>query len=297
MRENLYNAILGLAIGDALGVPAEFMGRQSLRITPVNRMMSGGIWGQPAGTWSDDTAMTLATLDAIKENNFVVNDKTLNDIMNNFLKWYKYGKYAVANHRFDIGNTCRKAIDTYRNNEDINNCGCSDAKSCGNGALMRIIPASIFDDDTVLKISRLTHNNKTCDDCSLIYSKFLNLLQVMNKEDAFEELIKYVNKNTNTLDLYRLKLKSFKDLDEIDIKSSGYAVHTLEAAIWCFLNTKSYRDCVLKAVNLGEDTDTVAAVAGGLAGIYYGINDIDGIPSEWIMQLRDKHSLDKICGI
>lgn len=294
MKENLYNALLGSAIGDALGVPAEFESRDHLRKHPITDMVGGGIWNQPAGTWSDDTAMSLATMDALLKNDLVVNDKTLHDIMDNFVKWYEDDEYAVNRDRFDIGSTCRIAIVEYMENKDVYNCGCQSRHACGNGALMRIIPATIFDEDAILNISRLTHNNDTCDQCSLIYAKFLNLLQTMDKFEAFNKLTRY-NLDVENYSLCRLKHESFLNLKEKDIESSGYVVHTLEAAIWCFMNTNSYSECVLKAVNLGDDTDTVAAVAGGLAGLYYGINETDGIPQKWINQLRDKETFDGIC--
>ena len=296
MKENLYNALLGSAIGDALGVPAEFKSRYELKYKPITDMVDGGIWNQPAGTWSDDTAMSLATIDALFKNDFIVNDKTMHDIAGNFVDWYINGTYAALKNRFDIGNTCRSAIVEYIKHGDAYNCGCKDEHACGNGALMRIIPATVLDEDAILKISRLTHDNITCDKCSLLYAKFINLLQTMDKKEAFDKLTRYCL-DIEVYSLCRLKHDSFLRLQESDIKSSGYVVHTLEAAIWCFMNTKSYKECVLKAVNLGDDTDTVAAVAGGLAGLYYGINEEDGIPKDWIYKLRDKNTFDKICRV
>jgi len=90
----------------------------------------------------------------------------------------------------------------------------------------------------------------------------------------------------------RLFKKNFAKLPEDEIRSSGYVVDTLEAALWCLLNTSNYRDCVLRAVNLGEDTDTVAAIAGGLAGMYYGV---DAIPDEWLNQLARRDDIEKLC--
>jgi len=84
----------------------------------------------------------------------------------------------------------------------------------------------------------------------------------------------------------------FVNFRQVDIKSSGYVVDTLEAAIWCLLNTDNYKDCVLRAVNLGEDTDTVAAVAGGLAGVYYGIG---AIPAEWVERIARLEYISGLC--
>ena len=90
-----------------------------------------------------------------------------------------------------------------------------------------------------------------------------------------------------------MNMEIFKSLPENGIKSSGYVVHTLEAAVWCLLNSDSYSGCVLKAVNLGDDTDTVGAVAGGLAGICYGY---DSIPGEWLDVIVSKDWIEKLCG-
>ena len=91
------------------------------------------------------------------------------------------------------------------------------------------------------------------------------------------------------------RLPNLQGLRREEVRSSGYVVDTLEAALWCFLNTNSYRECVLTAVNLGEDTDTVAAVAGGLAGIYYGCSGESGVPDEWIAQIPRREWIEDLC--
>lgn len=298
-KDKLYDAVLGLAIADAIGVPAEFKSRNELKKKPITDMIGGGLWEQPEGTWSDDTAMTLATIDALNINNWEYSEKLLHDIMKNFVNWYHNGELAANKHRFDIGNTCLKAISNYENSNDVYNCGVK-GRDCGNGALMRILPAAFIESETklsvvVTKISSLTHNNDVCNTASIIYIAFLKLLiKHQDKNLAFRELTKKITSSTTPKELLRLSDKRFSKLNEDDIKSTGYVVDTLEAAIWCFLNTDNYKDCILKAVNLGDDTDTVAAVAGGLAGVYYGINERDGIPEEWINRLRDLNTLKSI---
>lgn len=294
MRNKLYETMLGVAIGDALGVPAEFTGRNTLKKRPITDMVGGGVWNQPPGTWSDDTAMMLATFQALRDNKFNIGKKTLEDIMNNFLLWYKDGKFACCGYRFDIGNTCREAIYQYDIHRDVFSCGCTGEDRSGNGALMRIAPAMIYSENAIEKLTQLTHNTKPCIEVSKTYIKFLELLMDNDKETSFKLLVDYI-KFTKKEYIPRLYNKEFCRLDENLIKSGGYAVHTLEAAIWCFMNTDTYSECVLKAVNLGDDTDTTAAVAGGIAGLYYGINEINGIPQKWINQLRDKETFDKIC--
>lgn len=290
-RDKLYDGLLGLAIGDALGVPAEFMSRKHLNRKPITDMINGGCWDQPAGTWSDDTSMTLATIDALNKNDWIINKDTLIDIMINFVKWERHGKFAAHENRFDIGNTCLEAIDNFSVNKNPYTCGVTGDKRCGNGALMRILPCIYIDSDMdILSISRLTHDNETCDLASLAYIAYAK--ELVNGKDKYEALgvIKeIIDKNpAYNKTLYKL----FNNVSENEIYSTGYVVDTFEAAIWCVLNTDNYKDCVLKAVNLGDDTDTVAAIAGGLAGLYYGK---DKIPTEWVSTLRDIGTLKRIC--
>lgn len=301
-KQRLYCGMLGLAIGDALGVPAEFKSRLQLDRDPVTDMLSGGAWKQPAGTWSDDTAMALATLDAInKIKDDTTNTELYETIMNNFVAWYQDGKYAACNNRFDIGNTTRDAIDNYiYGHMNVYECGV-DGTAYGNGALMRILPTIILEDmDKVDGISSLTHRSEVCNTASKLYVLFIRYLLICkNKQLAykcFNEALQ-LHKNKLPEEFSRLTNYEFINMKREYIKSSGYVIDTLEAAIWCFMNTNNYSDCVLKAVNLGEDTDTVGAVAGGIAGIYYGINEDTGIPLKWINKLRDLDTLKKICCI
>ena len=311
-KKLLYQGVLGLAIGDALGVPAEFKSRTQLQRNPITEFVGGGCWNQKPGTWSDDTSMTLATIDALNKHNWEVDDSTLYDIMENFRRWYIDGDYAAYRIRFDIGNTCEKAIrDWYRHilrGNDNFICTGVGNKAYGNGSLMRILPCMFLTLRNTIQISNLTHYDTSvnlCGECCELYIRFLkNLMKFDNKFEAFavtfdetydifnvqESNLKNTSKIFNSTDE-----TDFINLDETAINSSGYVVDTLEAAIWCFLNTDSYKECVLKAVNLGEDTDTVAAVAGGLAGVYYGIGGSNGIPREWVQQLRDETTLRRIC--
>lgn len=291
----LLSGIIGLAIADALGVPAEFQSRLTLEEHPIEDMQDGGSWNQPKGTWSDDTAMTLATIDALGKNDWKVTDKCLLDIMKNFSEWYLDGKYAVGGNRFDIGNTCRDAIVTYINLKDnyLKELKKTRAnEKYGNGALMRILPCAFLQNvEDIRKISSLTHNNFVCDVASEYYVAFIRGLMhgyskdivYTNNTICLENTLKEGTKDEQKR-FSRLADLSFNKMDRSKIRSSGYVIDTLEAAVWCFMNTNNYKDCVLTAVNLGEDTDTVAAVAGGLAGVYYGY---DGLPKEWLKQLRD----------
>ena len=206
-KTTLRDCIYGLAVGDALGVPYEFRPRGTFECTD---MIGYGTHGQPAGTWSDDTSMTLATCDSIRE----------------------------------LGH-----IDT---------------------ADMRIAPLAFVDatDDEICEVSAITHAHRTSTDACVIFVELMR--GVMN----------------DALPSWALHLKG---VPEQEIRSGGFVRDTLKAATWCFVNTNSYEACVLAAVNLGDDTDTTAAVAGALAGTAYGI---EAIPQEWVDTLRGKELIE-----
>lgn len=258
----LRNAVYGFAVGDALGVPYEFKQRGTFRCTD---MIGHGTWGQPAGTWSDDTSMLLATCDSIRERGKI----DLYDIMNNFILWRFTNAYTARGEVFDVGGTTEYALQNYKMTHSISNCSLTDEMSNGNGSLMRILPLAFCDDvteDDIKNVSALTHGH---DISKAACVTFINITRCFINDPDF-----------------KLRTEATED----KIKSSGYVVDTLGAALWCVATTNSYRDCVLKAVNLGEDTDTVAAIAGGLAGIKYGY---DAIPAEWLEKLANKALIEK----
>lgn len=269
MENKLKSAIYGFAVGDALGVPYEFKHRDTFRCVG---MIGHGTWDQPAGTWSDDTSMVLATMDAFRPETVA----TLNNIMENFAEWYVNGKYTPYGNCFDIGGTTKEAILEYLLHDDPNKCGGTNELSNGNGALMRILPFAFFDYDEEIidRVAALTHNTSR--------SKF-----------ACEMYIKICQSliTTGTLDLDDPYFITISNIPRERIRSTGYVLDSLVAALWCFLTTDSYDECVLAAVNLGNDTDTIAALAGALAGIKYGYEDI---PVNWINRLANKKLIDQI---
>ncbi|MBR4905013.1 MAG: ADP-ribosylglycohydrolase family protein [Selenomonadaceae bacterium] len=296
--------ILGLAVGDALGVPVEFESRQVLKRDPVTNMRAFGSWNQPAGTWSDDTSLTVAAMDSIIRRKRI----EYRDVMENFLKWYERDAFTATGERFDIGNTTRSAIVRFSRNLLIpTKCGATDINSNGNGSLMRILPATLYLFGTRGKIgadelriihefSALTHGHAISRMACGIYS--LIVAQILNGKNISEAFELGMNdaKNFYGIDktfekFSRLCDENFAALPEDEIRSSGYVVDTLEAALWCMLNTDNYKSLALKAVNLGKDTDTVGAIAGGLAGIYYGA---ESIPAEWLAILKRRDYLEKL---
>lgn len=268
-KNKLKAAIYGFAVADALGVPVEFKRRGTFLVTD---MCGYGTHNQPAGTWSDDTSMTLATCDSIKATGKV----DCVDMLERFRKWIGEGEYTADGRVFDYGMTTANALATGRPETGIN--------SNGNGSLMRILPLAFLPEVTtgqIEKVSEITHGHRISKDGCVLYVEIARRL--IDGEDIHSIL------ETITVNEPYDRLPYIAELDEDDIHSSGYVVDTLEAALWSIVMTGSYKEAVLKAVNLGDDTDTVGAVAGGLAGIIYGL---DGIPAEWIDVLRNKAVID-----
>ena len=278
--EYLKSAMLGLIVGDALGVPFEFKERDTFKVTGMTGYVTHN---QPAGTWSDDSSMTLATLDS-----FIKKDKIdLNNIMNKFLAWFKDNEYCPYGECFDIGHTVATALNRYDegtfSHSKPTRCGGRGFNDNGNGSLMRILPIAFVEHKTgdILDLSSLTHAHEiSLMSCHLYIQIAENLMNGMNKEDAVSNL-------TGCYDECE-RIPLMKDYPRENIRSSGYVIDSFEAAVWSFLNSESYSECVIKAIELGGDTDTIAAIAGGLAGIYYGIGGENGIPEEWIDTLARK---------
>ena len=309
MGNDVLDGIMGLCVADALGVPVEFMERETLRRKPVVDMRAHGTYNQPAGTWSDDTSMTLCLLDSLS------NGLDYNDIMEKFLAWFKKSEYTPFGEVFGIGIGTRKAIKRFEEGRSPLECGGTMSRDNGNGSLMRILPIvfylrSKYGNDFILNkdsfeiihnVSSLTHAHKRSQmACGLYISIAAELFDKRDLKVSIESGINkamdyYENQEEFKDELHhyiRLESKDFNKTNIDEIKSSGYVVDSFEAAIWCLLNTTSYKDCVLKAVNLGEDTDTVAAIAGGLAGLYYGY---DQIPVEWLEVIVKREFVEELC--
>jgi ADP-ribosyl-[dinitrogen reductase] hydrolase len=301
--------IMGLCVADALGVPVEFMDRETLRRNPVTGMRSYGTHRQPAGTWSDDTSMTLCLAESLAKG------LDYQDIMNSFLKWLDEAAYTPHGKVFDVGNTTSKALMKFSGGIPPLECGGTTERDNGNGALMRILPIvfylqSVYGTDfyetdeafeIIHNVSALTHAHRRSQIACGIYVSIASMLMKGTDlgtavETGINKAMKYYRNHPGfpgEMHHYkRLIREDFSELDEAEIRSTGYVVDTLEAAIWCLLRTESFKDCVLKAVNLGEDTDTVAAVAGGLAGLYYGY---ESIPNDWLSVIAKRDYVESLC--
>lgn len=298
------SAILGHATGDALGVPVEFTTRSERKCEPVTGMMGYGTYPYPAGTWSDDTSMTIATLDS------VICGIDYEDMMKRFCLWFDEAKYTATGELFDIGIATRKSLMQYLlSNIPATDCGQKGDWDNGNGSLMRIIPVVLylaFSEERnktieekiscIEKASSLTHGHpRSFVGCGIYAFILFELLQKPGKASVIKGLEKAREfyKNHSEFKYYEwIFEKDFQTLSEDNIIGNGYVVNCLAASLWCLITTDSYKDCVLKAVNLGDDTDTTAAVAGGLAGVLYGF---DSIPMEWLDTLKRKDYIEDLC--
>ncbi len=315
MRNAWLDGIMGVAVGDALGLPVQFMSRGELLLDPVTGMRPCDLYLSPVGTWSDDTAMTMAIYESIKRLGTVDAD----DIMRNFVKWMYENEFSANDECIDEGNTCHYGIKNYKDGADIYTCGKTGEYANGNGSLMRTLPICLYyaekvhagkaSVDKAIKdihlVSALTHNHiRACMACGLYFfciSAILyeegNLISILQK--GMDAGFKYYGDNDeNIFELtyygWFMDLEEFAKLDQSAIKSTGYVVDTFEAAIWSLITTDNYRDAMIKAVNLGDDTDTIAAIAGGLAGLYYGY---DAIPEEWLKVIRKREWLEDMCNV
>ena len=285
------SGICGLVVGDALGVPVEFKTKEYLMEHPVTGMIGHGTYDQPKGTWSDDTSLTLATMQSIINKNEI----DLEDIMKEFCLYVhesKYCQYEV----FDYGNTTICSIDRFESGYSVFECGGRGDRDNGNGSLMRILPLAYIPGITyedIENVSAITHAHPKSKIACVLYveiakSMLSNDLEISEHIAGACEKIKKHYADCEYLD-------DFKAIFEMDFdvgEGRSYVIKTLEAVLYCLLETDNYRDAVLKAVNLGRDTDTVAAIAGGLAGIYYGYYDI---PLEWIKDIPQMGFVFGIC--
>lgn len=292
------DSIIGHAVGDAMGVPTEFCIREYLLKNPVKEMIGSDKTGQSAGSWSDDTSMEIATIDSFIQNK----EFNYDDIMHKWEEWINEAKYTANNDTFDVGRTCLRAIRNHSLGTEPLKCGIDGEQSNGNGSLMRILPVALYsyyrklDVNEIIKLtnelSSLTHKHDISKLGCYIYVRYIMfLLDGKNKNEAYE-LIKTLDYSTYdeyAISKYERILKNDIASYTIDnILSTGYVVDTLECALWILLNANSYKETIIATTNIGNDTDTIGAIAGSMAGIIYGY---DSIPTSWIDKLMRKDYL------
>jgi ADP-ribosylglycohydrolase len=276
-------ALLGLAVGDALGTTVEF--RPPGAFSPVTDMTGGGPFSLAPGQWTDDTSMALCLAESLIECGGI--DPA--DQTRRYVRWYREGHLSSTGRCFDIGNTVRFALETFeRSGEPFS--GPVSVVSAGNGSIMRLAPVPlVFSGDPRRAIqlsgesSRTTHGaREAIDACRYLGALIVGAVQGASKEELLSSPYSPVRRSWDESPLApnidEIARGSFKRREPPHIRGSGYVVRSLEAALWAFHRTDSFRDGALLAVNLGDDADTTAAVHGQLAGTFHGV---EGIPAEW----------------
>ena len=294
---DLLSGIFGFCVGDALGVPVEFESREERIKDKVREMRAYGTHHQYFGTWSDDTSLTLCLIDSLK------NNYDLRDIASKFTEFYFNNLWTPYGEVFDIGNTTVLAIQQISMGEPLELCGGRSENSNGNGSLMRILPLAYYLKNTeslekiriIEEVSSLTHAHKRSKLACIIYVEMaINLIKTKDKRESYEKSLKFVKEYC--FEKYQEEFPNFQRLlnNEIhllskeEISSSGYVIDTLEAVIWSFFSSRNYEEAIFTAINLGDDTDTIGALTGGLSGIYYGF---DSINDNWIQCLARKSDI------
>jgi ADP-ribosylglycohydrolase len=298
----ILSSLFGVAVGDALGVPHEFSRAEDLRENPVTDMVGYGTYNLPAGTWSDDSSLSFCLAESLCSG---FNTDHMGKL---FVKWYYQDYWTATGEVFDIGIGTRNSLYKIKNGTKAELAGGQDEKDNGNGSLMRILPLVFAIQNLPIEerfertrqVSAITHGHIRAVMACFYYLEFAKqLIEGRSKFDIYNDLqatlpsflIKTGIDSTEIAHLDRLLQNNIANLTLSEIRSGGYVIETIEACIWCLLTTDNYKDTVLKAVNLGHDTDTTAAVTGGLAGLLYGF---DRIPMEWVKKLAKVREISEL---
>lgn len=339
-RNNYLNGVMGVVVGDALGCPVQFKSRAEVDANPVKTMQGFGTFNLPAGSWTDDSSLTLAMLASIKE----CGKADVDDIAKHFVDWLHNGAYTPYGYSFDIGRTCDIGIENYNHSGDTATCGLSSEHDNGNGSLMRTMPICIYAYENVTSgkiteseaidlihdVSGLTHAHlRSKMACGLYYFMVKNLVldSVNITSNSDDSNMVDITQNPNIMtclqagmnegrafyenrandedrtdgEAYNRELQYFSRMFDLGtfretprdaIKSSGYVVDSIEAAVWSLITTDDFESALLKAVNLADDSDTVGAIAGGLAGLYYGY---EAIRKDWLDEIKRREWIEELC--
>jgi ADP-ribosyl-[dinitrogen reductase] hydrolase len=277
--------MVGLACGDAVGTTVEFSARGSF--APLTDMVGGGPFGLQAGQWTDDTSMALCLAESLlTKNGFDPRDQ-----MVRHLNWWNWGYLSSTGDCFDIGGTVRAALQNFSITGEAFSISTS-PNSAGNGSLMRLAPVVLFAYPEMQaaifyagESSRTTHGApEAIQCCQLLAALLCRVLAGSTKDQLFDDLAF----QPTEAKLIPLSNGVFLNKLTDQLRGSGYCVASLEAALWCFYHTDSFESAVLAAANLGDDADTTAAIAGQIAGAYYGL---EGIPQHWAGRLAMREDI------
>lgn len=295
-NNKVLDGLFGVCVGDALGLPVEFESREIRDIDPVTSMRGYGTFNQPPGTWTDDSSLTFCLAESL------CHGYDIEDIGDKFCKWLIEGYWTPYGGAFDVGGATNRSIMRLRKGVSPLESGAKSQMENGNGSLMRILPLVFYTKNLDLRqrfrivkeVSSITHaHSQSVISCQIYIEVLKQILDGSDIRTAYENMKPVVR------EYYRGQKQALEPFDRIleqditqnprdKISSSTYVIHSLEAALWCSLNHTNYKDTVLAAVNLGDDTDSIGAIAGGIAGLAYGY---EAIPQEWIWQIARKQDI------
>jgi ADP-ribosylglycohydrolase len=303
IKDKITSALIAGIVGDALGVPVESSTRRELALCSVKNMLGYGRFDQPEGTWSDDSALTLCSMESL------LKGYDVEEMGKTFCTWLFDGHWTSTGFVFDAGLTTFLALDRINSGGvSARKSGCYHEDDIGNGALMRMLPVALFfrketiDDflTHVHEISSITHAHPRAQiGCGLYALLVRELVDCTDKRAAYAAAVKQAvdyygakpDLKPELTHFIRILGGNIADLAQDDINSSGYLIDTLEASLWCLLKYDTTKDVLLAAVNLGLDTDTTGMVAGGMAGLFYGL---ESIPPTWIDSLARKTEISEL---
>ncbi len=289
LNEDKYlGCLVGLAAGDAVGTTLEFSPKGSF--SPITDMCGGGPFDLKAGQWTDDTSMALCLANSlIKSDGFDPVDQ-----MNRYCNWFHFGYLSSTGSCFDIGRTVVKALGKYIEKGDPF-AGSMDPKSAGNGSIMRLAPVVLYYSPNVDDFihysgesSRTTHGAAECIDACRYLGAVLHLALSGAAKNSFVNTELY---KPYTDGVKRIYSGEYLSKERGDIYGKGYVIQSLEAALWCFYKTNSFKEAILEAANLGDDADTTAAICGQIAGAFYGCSNI---PEDWRNKISYKEDIEKL---
>ncbi len=267
LHDKIAGSILGLAIGDALGAPVEFMPRGQFAF--VEGYQRGGRFNLPAGAWTDDTAMALCLADSLIHNEGL----DAEDLLQRFCNWAEHGENSSTGISVGIGQNTLRALGDFKRTARLE-AEAFGAKTDGNGSLMRLTPAVCFAShelETAMHLataqSRTTHSSPIAEECCRFTAGLIfKLLRGADYETAKADTLA-VGWSEGLTESIGFTLAG---VDDALIPSGGYVLDSLRASLWCIENTNSFENAVLLAVNLGDDADTTAAITGQIAGAIHG---------------------------
>lgn len=299
--DQVVGGLIGNAVGDALGLPVEFKAREDLKGIPVLEMQGFGSYLVAPGTWSTNTSMVIVLMESIRECGKV----NQSDILHKLSRWLYLGDYTIGSEIINSNTTVTLSIDRFKKGYTPDECGDAFEFASDNGALTRILPIAFLcynyniqgkhRYDLVKRVTRLTHATEKCILANMIFVNYAcYLLEGCYPAVALQKIQKedYSFFSEACVDSFSRILKmNLTELPEEEIQSNSDVIESLEATIWSLVTTRNFEQAVIKAVNLGHDTDTIGALTGGLAGLYYGMQ---GIPKRWLDKLKKLPELETI---